>query len=108
MAENFINAKALLGATATPIYACPVGAVAIVIGCQVTQTDIDLCDLDLWWTDASDAYSVSYMAKAIKIPPQVSYNPIGGKLVLNEGDGLHGASDVADKVYVNLSILEIS
>lgn len=108
MPEVFTNAKAILADTETVVYTVPAGAVAIIIGCQATQGHNDLLDFNLWWKDASDGNAVTYLANTIKLPPEVSYNPIGGKFVLQEGDSLCGTASTAGLLHLTASILEIS
>lgn len=108
MAQTFKNARAVLADTATTVYTCPAGTTAIVIGCQVTNVDVATVDLQLWWTDSSDTDAITYLGYDISIPTESSYEPIGGKLVLEAGDVVKGLSSVASDLEVSLSILELS
>jgi hypothetical protein len=108
MAENFTNAKAVLGDSATTIYTCPAATKAIVIGCQVTNVTASTNGLDFYWTDASDSNAVTYLSDAIGVPTQSSYEPIGGKLVLEAGDSLVGISSTNLGLEATVSVLELS
>lgn len=104
---TFVNAKAKLGDSATDVYECPAGKTAIVIGCQVANRDSDVVALEFWWTDASDGDAVTYLGDGIAVPNGAAYEPIGGKLVLAEGDKLRGLGSEADELEVTVSVLEL-
>lgn len=108
MAENFTNAKAVLADVATTIYTCPAATKAIVIGCQVTNVTASTQALDFYWTDSSDTNAATYLASSIGVPTQSSYEPIGGKLVLEAGDTLVGISSTASGLEATVSVLELS
>lgn len=109
MAQTFKNAKAVLLATATDVYTVPASTTAIVIGCQVTNVDNTTArDLRFWWTDSSDTDAVTYLAYDITVPAKASYEPVGGKLVLEAGDTIKGLGSNASDLEVSLSILELS
>jgi hypothetical protein len=108
MAENFINAKAVLGGSATTVYTCPAGTKAIVIGCQVANVDTSNRSLDFWWVDSSNSDAITFLAKTTSIPTQSAYEPISGKLVLEAGDSIRGFSSLADKLEATVSVLELS
>lgn len=108
MAENFTNAKAVLADVATTIYTCPAATKAIVIGCQVTNVTVSTQALDFYWTDSSDTNTATYLANAIGVPTQSSYEPIGGKLVLEAGDTLVGISGTASGLEATVSVLELT
>jgi len=108
MAETFKNAKLSLAATASPIYTVPVGTTSIIIGCQVANVGTAAHELTLSWTDASDSNTETYLAEAISVPDAASFEPIGGKLILEAGDVLQGFGDNADVLEITVSVLEIS
>ena len=108
MAENFTNAKAAIADAATTIYTCPAGTKAIVIGCQVTNVTASTNALDFYWTDSSDTDTATYLADAIGVPTQSSYEPIGGKLVLEAGDSLVAVSSTDLGLEATVSVLELS
>lgn len=108
MAENFTNAKAALGTTATTVYTCPAGTKAIVIGCQVANVSASSKNLSIWWTDSSDTNAITRLGELIAVPTQAVYEPISGKLVLEAGDTIVGTSSVASELEATISILELS
>lgn len=109
MAQTFKNARAVLADTATTVYTCPAGTTAIVIGCQVTNVDnANNCDLQFWWTDSSNTDAITSLAYDVIVPSRASYEPIGGKLVLEAGDTVKGLGSAASDLEVSLSILELS
>lgn len=108
MAETFVNAKAVLADSATTIYTCPAATKAIIIGCQVTNLSVSTQSLDFYWTDSSDTNIATYLANSIGVPTQSSYEPIGGKLVLEAGDTLFGVSSTASELEATVSVLELS
>lgn len=108
MAETFKNAKAVLTGTSAAVYTVPAATTAIVIGCQVTNVGSAAHDLTLSWTDASDSNAEIYLAEAISVPDAASYEPIGGKLVLETGDVLKGFGSTTDVLEITVSLLEIS
>lgn len=108
MAQTFKNVRAVLGSTATDVYAVPAGTSAIVIGCQVANVGAAANALDFWWTDASAADAVTYLGDGVSVPAAAAYEPVGGKLVLEAGDKLRGLSGVADELEVSVSVLELT
>ena len=108
MAQTFKNSRAVLADTATTVYTCPAGTTAVVIGCQVSNVDTSAVDLQLWWTDASNADAVTSLGYDISIPAASAYEPIGGKLVLEAGDVIKGLGSVASDLEATVSILELS
>ena len=107
MAE-FKNVRAVLGTSASDVYTVPAATTAIVIGCQATNVHTANRKLQFWWTDASNANAVTKLAQDIVIPEAASYEPIGGKLVLEAGDKLRGLNEGANHVEVSVSVLELS
>lgn len=108
MAQEFKNARAILGDTATDVYEVPAGKVAIVIGCQVANVGAESNELDFWWTDASDADAVTMLGDKVIVPTQAAYEPVGGKLVLEAGDKLRGQSENDDELEATVSVLELT
>lgn len=109
MAQIFKNAKAVLSDTDTDVYTVPSNTTSIVIGCQVANVNgASDRTLQFWWTDSSDTNAVTHLGYDILIPFDAVYEPINGKLVLEEGDKLVGLGSSASDLEVSLSILEIS
>lgn len=108
MAETFKNAKRALTSGASDIYTVPAGTTAVIIGCQVTNVGVAPYNLTLFWTDASDANAEVYFAQAIPVPDAASYEPIGGRLVLEAGDKIRGFGSSSAVLDITVSILEIS
>jgi hypothetical protein len=108
MAETFKNARLVLTGTEADIYTVPPDTTAVVIGCQVTNTGSTSYNLSFWWTDDSASDAVTYLAQAIPVPDSASYEPIGGRLVLEAGDKLRGFGSSAGVLDVSVSVLEIS
>jgi len=108
MAENFVNASAVIADTATTIYTCPAGTKAIVIGCQVANVSASSKNLSIWWTDSSNTNAVTRLGELIAIPTQSVYEPISGKLVLEAGDTIVGTSSINNDLEATLSVLELS
>lgn len=108
MAEVFKNARLVLTTSGADIYTVPAGTTAVVIGCQVTNTGTTSYNLSLWWTDASASNAETYLAQAIPVPDAASYEPIGGRLVLEAGDKLRGFGSSSSVLDVSVSVLEIS
>lgn len=109
MATTFKNKRAVLdNVSSTSVYTVPAGVTAIVIGCQIANRHSAPIEVDLWWTDNSDSGNLTYLADDILIPEAAAYEPIGGKLVLEENDSLIGVCDVGSVADVSLSVLELS
>lgn len=108
MAETFVNAGVVLGAAATDIYTVPASTTAIIIGCQVSNVGATNNELDFWWTDSSNSDAAIYLADGVDVPISASYEPIGGRLVLEAGDKLRGLSETASELEVTVSILELT
>jgi hypothetical protein len=108
VAESYKNAKAVLLDTATDIYIVPAGTTGIVIGCQITNVGTSANALEIWWVDSSDTNAVTRLGKDIDVPAKSSYEPIGGKLILEAGDKIVGTSGTASELEATVSVLEIS
>ena len=108
MAETFVNKTVALGDTADTSVYSPSGATAIVIHCQVANVDgtnnADL-NMDLYDTSATTAAAV---VSTLTVPADSAVNPIGGKLVLEDGDELRAWASAASDLEITLGILEIS
>lgn len=110
MAEDFFTVNASLGTTAdTPVLTNSGSGKYIVILCQVANVDgISSANLFMDVYDNS-ATSAKAIAHEISIPADTSFNPIGGKLVLEPNDQLRAWTDVAaDDLEINISYLEIT
>lgn len=109
MAATFKNTSATLSPFAsTIVYVAPAGTTAIVIGCQIANRHSGPIAVDMWWKDDSNSGNLSYLADDILIPEAAAYEPIGGKLVLEEYDSLIAVCDVDSVADVSLSVLELS
>jgi hypothetical protein len=110
MAEDFFTVNAALGTTAdTPVLTNSGSGKYIVILCQVANIDgSNSVNLYMDVYDSS-ATSAKALAHEIAIPADTSFNPIGGKLVLESSDELRAWTDVAaDDLEINISYLEIT
>lgn len=109
MAEVFKNARQAVGTSLAAVYTCPAATVAIVIGLQVANVDgTNAADVSVCWTDDSAADAVTYLCKTIMVPPDASFCPIDGRLVLEAGDQLQAVASAAGDLELSLSVLEIS
>lgn len=108
MAATFKNVGIVLNDTSTTVYTVPAATTAIVIGCQITNVGATANFVDFWWTDDSNADAQTYLADGIVIPLAASYEPIGGKLVLEAGDTIQGLSETDDELEVSVSVLELT
>ena len=108
MAETFVNKTVALGDTIDTSVYSPSGATAIVIHCQVANVDgtsaADL-NMDLYDTSATTAAAV---VSTLSVPADSAVNPIGGKLVLEDGDELRAWASATGDLELTLGILEIS
>lgn len=108
MAQTFKNVRAVLGTVASDVYEVPAATTAIVLGCQAANVHSGSRTFEFWWTDDSAADAVTYLADGVTIPVAASYEPIGGKLVLEAGDKLRGLNEGTDHVEVSVSVLELT
>jgi len=108
MAETFKNAKKVLTDTVSDVYTVPAGTTAIIIGCQVTNVDTSPRNLTFSWSDASDSNTETYLADLIIVPVASSFEPVGGKLILEAGDKLRGFGSTGSSLEVTVSVLELS
>ena len=110
MAYDYKSVNAALSTTQdTAIYTTPVGKTAIVLLCQVSNVDgTNAADLNMDYYDSSET-SAKALASTINIPADSSFNPIGGKLVLEASDELRAWTLVAaDDLEIVISVVEIS
>jgi hypothetical protein len=109
MPNAFKNAKKKLQTTAgTAVYTCPASTVAIIVGCQVSNVTATEDQIDVWWTDDSDADAVTRLISEVVLPIRASLLPIGGKLVLEAGDTIVARGLANDRSEITVSVLEIS
>jgi hypothetical protein len=108
MANTFKNAKLKIQDTLTDVYVCPSATVAIVIGCQVSNVSASPEEVEVIWTDASDADAVTRLVKDVIIPAQAALAPIAGKLVLEAGDKIRAVGETNNDAEIVVSVLEIS
>ena len=106
MAETFVNKTVALGTTADTSVYSPSGATAIVIHCQVANVDgTNAADL---YMDDYDGTTAAAIIDALEVPANSAVNPIGGKLVLEDGDQLRAWASAVSDLELTLGILEIS
>lgn len=98
-----------LTTTAQDIYTCPASTAAMVVFCQVANIDGSAnVDIDITWTDASNADAEAYVVSTISIPADAAINPIGGRMVLEAGDKIRAKASAAGDAVMTLSVMEIS
>ena len=109
MAEAFKSVNADLGTSAnTSIYQCPSSTTAVVILCQVANVDgTNAATVNVDYYDSS-ATQAKALAHTISVPADSSFNPIGGKLVLEAGDQLRAWAGAASDLEIVISVIEIS
>ena len=107
MAETFQTVNVALGSSADAVvYTCPGSTTAIVIHCQVANVDgTNAADLNI---DMNDGSVVAALVSTLSVPADSAVNPIGGKLVLEDGDELRAWAGAASDLEMTLSILEIT
>jgi len=107
MAETFQTVNVALGDTADAVvYTCPAATTAIVIHCQVANVDgTNAADLNI---DMNDGSVVAALVSTLSVPADSAVNPIGGKLVLEDGDELRAWAGATSDLEMTLSILEIT
>ena len=107
MAETFQTVNVALAASADAVvYTCPGSTTAIVIHCQVANVDgTNAADLNI---DMNDGSVVAALVSTLSVPADSAVNPIGGKLVLEDGDELRAWAGAASDLEMTLSILEIT
>ena len=109
MANTFKSVNADLGTSAdTAVYTCPASTTAIVLLCQVANIDgTNAVDIYMDYYDSSTT-SAKALAHTISVPADSSFNPIGGKLVLEAGDELRAWAGAASDAEIVVSVLEIT
>lgn len=109
MAESYKSVNADLSTTAdTSIYQCPASTTAVVLLCQISNVDgTNAVDVNVDYYDSS-ATSAKALASTISIPSDSSFNPIGGKLVLEAGDQLRAWAGAASDAEIVVSVVEIT
>lgn len=109
MAESYKSVNADLGTTAdTSIYQCPSATTAVVLLCQIANIDgSDAVDVNVDYYDSS-ATSAKALASTISVPSDSSFNPIGGKLVLEAGDQIRAWAGAASDAEIVISVVEIT
>ena len=107
MAEAFQTVNTALADSADAVvYTCPADTTAIVIHCQVANVDgTNAADLNI---DMNDGSVVAALVSTLSVPADTAVNPIGGKLVLEDGDELRAWAGAASDLEMTLSILEIT
>lgn len=109
MAEEFYSKNAALGTTAdTVVHTNSTSNKQIIILCQVANVDeSNAADLYMDFYDNS-ATSAKALAWQISVPSDSSFNPIGGKLVLEPNDAIRAWAGAAGDLEITLSYIEIS
>jgi len=106
MAETFKAVNVALGDTTDAVVYTATGVTAIVIHCQVANVDgTNAADLNI---DHNDGSVVAALASTLSVPADSAVNPIGGKLVLEDGDELRAWAGAASDLEMTLSLLEIT
>jgi hypothetical protein len=110
MANFFKNSRsAPSGTGATDLYECPAGRVAIVLNCQIANIVNTTEEIDVWWTDSSNADAVTRLGKNVVIPAKAAYSAIVGKLVLEAGDKIRIQQiNSGSNFQATASVLEIA
>lgn len=108
MAQTFKNAAQVIGLSTTDVYVCPPETTAVVIGAQATNLVGSTLSLSVTWTDFSDGNAEYRLAQGVQVPEAGAYEPVGGKLVLEEGDRLRAQTSATNGVDLTVSVLELS
>lgn len=109
MAESYKSVNADLGTTAdTSIYQCPSATTAVVLLCQIANVDgTNAVNVYVDYYDSSTT-TAKALAHTIAVPADSSFNPIGGKLVLEAGDQIRAWADSASDAEIVVSVVEIT
>lgn len=109
MAESYKSVNADLGTTAdTSIYQCPSATTAVVLLCQIANVDgTNAVNVYVDYYDSSTT-TAKALAHTIAVPADSSFNPIGGKLVLEAGDQIRAWADAASDAEIVVSVVEIT
>ena len=111
MAEVFQRVVDAITVTAddgvdSPVYTCPASTTAIVIHCQIANVDgTSAADVNIDLYDGTEARAV---VSTLSVPADSAVNPIGGKLVLEDGDELRAWASATGDLELTLGILEIT
>lgn len=108
MAQTFRNAAQVVGLSAIDVYVCPPETKAVVIGAQATNLVGVTVGLTVSWTDLSDGDAEYRLASGVQVPVAASYEPVGGKLVLEEGDRIRAITTETNGIDLTVSVLELS
>lgn len=108
MASVFKNFNLLLTDEFQDVYTCPANTKTIVLHCQAANIDLDNHDLSIYWSDASSVSRNVYLASEIVVPTNAAYEPIGGKLILEEGDKIRAKADSNSFIDISMSVMEMS
>tara|TARA_B100001939_G_scaffold177706_1_gene153132 strand:+ start:509 stop:838 length:330 start_codon:yes stop_codon:yes gene_type:complete len=109
MAESYKSVNADLGTTAdTSIYQCPASTTAVVLLCQIANVDgTNAVNVYVDYYDSSTT-TAKALAHTIAVPADSSFNPIGGKLVLEAGDQIRAWASAASDAEIVVSVVEIT
>lgn len=109
MAESYKSVNADLGTTAdTSIYQCPASTTAVVLLCQIANVDgTNAVNVYVDYYDSSTT-TAKALAHTISVPADSSFNPIGGKLVLEAGDQIRAWAGAASDAEIVVSVVEIT
>jgi len=109
MAESYKSVNADLGTTAdTSIYQCPASTTAVVLLCQIANVDGEnAVNVYVDYYDSSTT-TAKALAHTIAVPADSSFNPIGGKLVLEAGDQIRAWASAASDAEIVVSVVEIT
>jgi len=80
----------------------------VIVLCQVSNIDAtNAADLNIDYYDSS-ATSAKALASTISIPSDSSFNPIGGKLIMEAGDELRAWASADNDLEIVVSYIEIT
>ena len=106
MAEAFKTVNVALGNSADAVVYTASGNTSIVIHCQVANVDgTNSADVNI---DHNDGSTVAALVSALTVPAKSAVNPIGGKLVLEDGDQLRAWASAAGDLEMTVGILQIT
>lgn len=117
---NTFKTKTSIITTSTnrPVYTAPVGTTAIVLMAQIANisTQTYSCTFvhhrnrqvlaDAQGNGAQPANFDTFLVKDFLIPPNDAFNPVTGKLIIEELDSLRCYSESSGTLMLTLSILE--
>lgn len=80
----------------------------IVTLCQVANIDgTNAADLSMDFYDSS-ATSAKALVSTVSVPADSSFNPIGGKLIMESGDIIRAWAGAADDLEIVISYIEVT